>query len=341
MIDLRSDALVSLTEAQRHAARNAALGDDFYDENPLTLRFEGEMAALLGKEAALLVPTGTVGNAIAILGQIDHPQNVLLDRQSHLQRRELGPNGLLPNLQPKLTDTASGIPDATGTADWLRGRSGRAVVCLENTHLGRGGKAYPPALTRDLVAAVRRHRATLHLDGARLFHAACATHSSPRDLAAVGDSVMVSLVKGLGIPAGAILAGPASFIEAARERRMALGATLRWTGWIAACGLEALKEGFDFISDDIRKARLLAETCHEMGVGPASVDTNIVLLDTRAAGLSGGEFAAAAKQLGLLVSLLGPDLARLATSRKVTDSDVAAAQSILRTIVRPGARSQP
>lgn len=338
MIDLRSDALVPPSAAAQKAMVTAGSGDDFYEENEITRELERHMAQLLGKEAALLMPTGTLANAIALLTQPCAPGQILMDAESHIRRREMGPLSLLGRLEPVYSDTAEGCPDARATEAWLKQlpRDPRLlpIICTENTHLWRGGKVLRPELLNALSEVAHAHGARIHLDGARLFYAAAILDLPVQPLAAGADSVMVSLVKGLGIPAGAMLASSAEFIREARLRQTAVGGTLRSTGWIAAAALVSLREGFAHLKEDHRRAKALAQLCQAGGFGPApaAVESNIVLIDSQPLGLSAAQFAAMALEQGLRVSVLGAHTVRLATSRKFTEGDLAPAGRILRAV---------
>jgi threonine aldolase len=261
-----------------------------------------------------------------------------MDGRCHIRLREMGPRSLLADLKPVFTDAPDGCPDPAATARWL-GRLGRdpvqpPLVCVENTHIFRGGRIVRPERMSALRAALAGSGARLHLDGSRLFHAAAVLNVSPRQLAEGADTVMISLVKGLGIPAGAMLAGPRDFVRQARQLRTAVGGTLRQTGWIAAAALVALRDGFGHLKDDHRRALALAQKCRDGGVllEPDEIDSNVILFDSTQLGLTGAEFASLALARGLRVALLGPTTVRFITSPKVDDEDVERAGTMLQEI---------
>ena len=335
MIDLRSDSSIPPTAAMREAMANTPAGDDFYEESAETALLQRYAAEILGKEEALLLPTGTMANYVAILAHGCEPDRLFLDARSHLRIREMNAPGPLAAHSPALSDTGDGCPDPDTVACWLEKSARSSLVCVENSHLWRGGKVIPPDRLDALRASCARSNSRIHLDGARLFNAAAATGASPASAASCADSVMVSLVKGIGAPYGAILAGTSGFTRTARAVRQIFGGTVRQPGPLAAAALTGLEEGFAHIAVDHANARKFAEMIGGLpGMEhlPASVETNIVLFDPRPLGLATRELLVRAWDRGVKLSVLGSSV-RAVTHRGVTAADVAAAGRIVREIL--------
>lgn len=321
-IDLRSDTVTRPTEGMRRAMYDAEVGDDVFGEDPTANALQERVAALLGKEAALFVPTGVMGNQLGLKVHTEPGDEVILERHSHIFNYESGAPGLLWGLQLHVVDGRRGLLAPEQVAAAVRPghywETPSRLLCLENTVNKAGGVVYPHALTEALAGVARRHGLRLHLDGARLWHAAVATGLSERTLAAPFDTVMVSLSKGLGAPAGSLLAGSADAIGRAHRFRKLLGGGMRQVGVLAAAGLYALDHHRDALADDHAKARRLAEGLAELPafrLDPASVETNIVLFD-----VVGGTAAPVLEQLraeGVLMVAFGPATIRATTHRDV------------------------
>ena len=337
MIDLRSDT-VAPSPAMRLAMAEAAVGDELFGEDPAARRLEVYAARLLGKPAALFVPTCTIGNAVAVLAHGCDPDRVLLDTMSHIVRREMRFPATLSTLRPTLYDTPDGCPDADDVRRFCTASDRRGLVCLETTHTWRRGLAVSVERLGAAYAEARRHRAPVHLDGARLFHAAAARDVPPAAIAAAADSVVFSLCKGIGAPAGGVLAGDMAFIAAARANLFALGGILRTPGVLAAAGLTALESGWDGLRKDFAAARRLAAAVAGLGVRAEDVPTNVVLFDPSPAGLSGEQFARLALEAGVKVILLEPNLVRLTAHPNLSDADVTAAAAALSGIIHRSRR---
>ncbi len=324
MIDLRSDSSVHPTLAMRNAMARTESGDDFYGESRTTRELEQSVAELLGKEAGLLLPTGTMGNAAAILAW--ETTDIFLDAKAHIRIREMDPRGPLGHLDPRFSDAVDGCPVVSELSKWLKTQPSQPLVCVEQTHLWRGGNA----ISLPNLKALRAAAPLIHLDGARLFHAAEVLGLTPAQIAEQADSVMVSLVKGLGAPGGAILAGPAPFIKQAREVRQILGGTLRQPSFLAAAASVALDAGFEHLEKDRKNAQKIGDAFR--GYLTTEVATNIVLLDHEKLGMSGLDFLARAKGCGVKLSLLGANV-RAVTHRGVSETQVNEAIEILRDLL--------
>jgi threonine aldolase len=284
-IDLRSDTVTRPSAAMRDAAHDADVGDDVYGEDPTVNDLEARAADVLGMEAALLVPSGTMGNQIAARTHTDRGQEVLVERESHVYKWELAGLVQHADLQPRTIDggdrgvvTPEQIRD--GYVEASGHRPGTGLVCLENTHNSRGGTAIEPDKIDAAAEAAHERDVPVHLDGARLWNAAEAHDEPPSRFTENVDSVMSCLSKGLGAPVGSVLAGSEGFIEQARRVRKLLGGGMRQAGIVAAPGILAL-EHRDHLADDHANARELAGGLDELpGLDAPEPETNIVIVET-------------------------------------------------------------
>jgi threonine aldolase len=285
MIDLRSDTVTRPDEAMREAARDAEVGDDVYREDPTVTELESRVAGILDTEAALFVPSGTMGNQVAARTHTERGQEVVCERESHVYKWELGGLAQHAALQARPVDGDSrGVlaPEQVhGSYVEADGhRPGTGLLTLENTHNSRGGTAIAPPDIDAAAKAAHDLGVPVHLDGARLFNAAVA-HDVPasrftRDV----DSVMTCLSKGLGAPVGSMLAGEAEFIESARRVRKLMGGGMRQAGIIAAPGLRALENRDRLASDHANAERLAAGLDGIDGLAAPTPETNIVVVET-------------------------------------------------------------
>ena len=318
-IDLRSDTVTKPTAEMRAAMGAAEVGDDVYGEDPTVNRLEARAAEVFGREAAIFVPTGTMGNQIAARLHTQHGQEVICEARSHVLDWEMGMVAAFSGCVPRAVAAERGvmtweaIRKAIAPKIYYRAQTG--LVWLENTHNMAGGTVTPLAVLEGVWAGAREAGLPVHCDGARVFNAATAAGVSVAEITRGFDSVMFCLSKGLGAPVGSMLVGSRPFIDAARAVRKALGGGMRQAGVLAAAGLIALDEMSRRLDEDHANARLLAEAvaqCEGAVIDPASVETNIVIFELR------GEGDAAAvvrglKEDGVLVSAIGPHAVRLVT----------------------------
>jgi len=327
-IDLRSDTVTTPGDAMRAAARDAAVGDDVYGEDPTVNELEATAADRLGTAAALFFPSGTMANQTAARVHTDRDQEVIVERESHIYKWEVGGLAQHAGLQIRpveaAVDDGGGIPAAGQVADAHveadLHRPGTGLVCLENTHNSYGGLAAPPA-TIEAVAEVARERdVPVHLDGARLFNAAVARDVSVTAFTEHVDSVMISLSKGLGAPVGSLLAGTEATIERARRIRKLLGGGMRQAGLIAAPALLAFENVSGLAADHERARRLAAGIDTVDGLSAPVPETNIVLVDTGER--TAESFLDGCERGGVLGSRFGDRLVRFCTHRDLTDADI-------------------
>lgn len=333
IIDLRSDTVTQPDERMRQAMARARVGDDVYGEDPTVKELEAKVAALLGMEAALFLPSGTMANLCALLAHTRPGEAVLLDRECHVAFYEAGGMARVAGVMPRFFPASGRAPRPAELDELLLPDdihfAPASLLCLENTHNRGGGTVIPPHEMEALVAWARGAGLRVHVDGARLFNAAVALGCSLASLVRGVDSVMVSLSKGLAAPVGSVLAGRAEFIETARRARKLLGGGMRQAGVLAAAGLVALEEGWQqHLERDHQVAEALASALsgvEGVRVRPAQPRTNIVLVDLEVPAAGGGvsrplpahRLVEALQKEGVLVSAFGPSVVRLVTHRHV------------------------
>jgi threonine aldolase len=309
MIDLRSDTVTKPTLAMRRAMMEAEVGDDVYGEDPTVNRLEQRAAEVTGKEAALFVPTGTMGNAIAIKLHTEHGQEVISEARSHILDWELGMVAWFSGCVVRAIPTENGILSWPLIRSYMKSLSPfwapTGLVAIENTHNMLGGNVYSLDAIREIAEGAHERGVKVHMDGARVFNASAATGVPVSDIVAPVDTVMFCLSKGLGAPAGSILAGPASLIAKGRLYRKRLGGGMRQVGVLAAACLIAMEESPKLLACDHANARFLAEGLSRVPgiqIAPESVATNIAVFDVSATGIAPAEISARLKRRGVLMN---------------------------------------
>lgn len=337
MIDLRSDTVTKPTPAMRRAMFEAEVGDDVYGEDPTVNQLEARAAEVIGKEAALFVPTGTMGNTIAIKLLTEHGQEVICDSRAHLLDWELA---MLAWFSGCLVRTAN-APDGILTWDLIRPvlKSGgphsarTGAIEIENTHNMAGGRVYPQEVIDDICDRAHGLGVPVHMDGARIFNASAATGKPVSEIAAKADTVMFCLSKALGAPAGSIVAGPAKLIEKGRLLRKRLGGGMRQVGVLAAAGLVALEESPKCLGVDHANARLFAERLSRIdGVVVLPVETNIVIFYLPE-GCSLQQASLKLKARGILMNPVNNEFMRAVTHYDVSREQCIAAADALAEVV--------
>ncbi len=335
-IDLRSDTVTRPTAPMRRAMAEAEVGDDVYGEDPTVNRLEARAAEILGMEAALFVPSGTMGNAIAIRILTRRGDEVLVERRSHVVRYELSGMSVLSGVMPRMADAPGGhlTPEHVRAATAPRAyyKSDVSLVVLENTHNLGGGTVQRVDEVQAVVAAARECGFRVHVDGARIWNAAVALGVPPAALVKGVDTVMACLSKGLCAPVGSILASSRERIEEARGARKLLGGGMRQAGILAAAGLVALDTLVARLADDHANARVLAEALGRgKGVRVLPVETNIVV-----AGLEGRtapEVVSALRDAGVLASAMDGRTLRVVTHHDVSREDCARAAAAIEQVL--------
>ncbi len=331
MIDLRSDTVTLPTPAMREAMARAALGDDVYGEDPTVNQLERLAADIVGMEAAMLVPSGTMGNLAAMLTHCARGTKAFLGAQAHTYVYEAGGAAALGGVvMTPIRNTDSGELDLDGLRDEL-GRPPDAhfalpaLVALENTHNLCGGVAVELSHMAAVADLARAHRLPVHLDGARIFNAAIALETTARKIAETADSVSFCLSKGLACPVGSLLCGSREFIARARRMRKILGGGMRQAGVIAAAGIVALETMIDRLAEDHQNARALAEglaLVAGLNVWPLKRRTNMVVFEVDGGAPSAQKFAAAMKERGVIAHARGPSSFRAVTHHGISRSDI-------------------
>jgi len=282
--DFRSDTVTRPTDKMRQSMAEAVVGDDVLGDDPTVQKLEALAADIIGKEAALFVPSGTMGNSIAVKAWTSPLEEAVVEAKSHIYNMESTHMTFISGVTPRVLSSKRGALDADEVEMNIRKPSvyvpATSLICLENTHNNWGGAVVP----LDKVKAVRRvadrHGVKVHMDGARIFNAAIAAGVPARDFAAQADSIMFCLSKGLSAPVGSLLAGPRAFIDYGRRLRKALGGGMRQVGVLAAPGIIALTEMRDRLKDDHDRAKRLASAIAELPgitLDPADVQTNIII----------------------------------------------------------------
>jgi threonine aldolase len=338
VIDLRSDTVTTPSDAMRAAAADADVGDDVYGEDPSVNELEAAAADAVGMEAALYVPSGTMGNQIAARVHTERGQEALVERESHVYKWELGGFAQHAELQVRTFDGGeNGCPAPEqirdGHVEEDLHRPGTGLVCLENTHNSKGGTAVPADEFAAAAEAAHGLDVPVHVDGARVFNAATALGVDAADLLAPVDSVMFCLSKGLGAPVGSVLAGSESFVEEARRVRKLFGGGMRQAGMIAAPGVLALENRHRLDEDHENARRLAADLDALPGLSVDEPDTNIVLVDTTDAGMTAAAFLAGCEDEGVLGSEFGDYTVRFCTHLDVDGADVADAVAAVERVV--------
>jgi threonine aldolase len=327
MIDLRSDTVTRPSDAMRDAARDADVGDDVYRDDPTVNDLERRAADLLGLEAALFVPSGTMGNQVAVRTHTDRGQELVVDEQAHVVKWELGGVADLSGVQARMVDAG---PRAVPSPEQVRDafvaeslhRPGTGLLCLENTHNSRGGIAVPAERIAAAADAAHDLDVPVHLDGARLFNACVALDTDPTEMVAPVDSVLFCLSKGLGAPVGSILAGSEAFVDRARRVRKLFGGGMRQAGIVAGPGLLAL-ENVDRLAEDHATARALAAGLDDIeGFSVETPDTNIVVVSSKESEIPAEELVAACADHGVAFGAMGEYSARLCTHLDVSRADI-------------------
>ncbi len=329
IIDLRSDTVTKPSEAMRQAMASAEVGDDVYGEDPTVNRLQEKGAALLGKAVALFVPSGTMANQLALRAQAPPGQEVIVESRCHMIRYEQGAGGALAGVQFHWIVGERGIMTPEQVEAAVRPKEPNtiqtALICVENTHNSGGGSVYPLATVERIGAIARQRGLPAHLDGARLFNAVTATGVSASEYAKHFTTVSFCLSKGLGAPAGSLLAtNDRDMLEKLRRFRRMYGGGMRQAGVLAAAGLYALEHNITRLKEDHENAQRLANlltSIPSVSVDPKSVETNMVFFDM-ASSRSPADLVAALKAEGVLINAVGGRTYRAVTHLDVSMDDI-------------------
>jgi len=340
-IDLRSDTVTLPTEAMRKAMASAKLGDDVFGEDPTVRRLESLAAEMTGKEAALLVPSGTMANLISLLTHCGRGDEVILGDQAHIFYYEQGGSAAVGGIHPRtVANRMDGTLDLAAVENALRGddlhfpRS--RLIAVENTHNRCSGSPLPPSYLQAVADLAAEHGLSVHMDGARIFNAAVALGVPVAALAEPVDSLSFCLSKGLSAPVGSLICGRGALIQAARRNRKLLGGGMRQAGVIAAAGIVALTEMTDRLVEDHDNARRLAEGIGSMRkarIDLERIKTNIVYVELDPEGPTAAETVGPLVAAGVRVGATGPRQFRAVTHYGITAGDIETALKAFATIL--------
>ena len=339
VVDLRSDTVTRPSAEMRRAMAEAEVGDDVYGEDPTVNRLEARAAEIFGKEAALFVPSGCMGNLIAVKLWTHHGDEVICEERGHVNLYELASMSAIAGCMPRVARGEDGILTWKQIEAVIRPKiyydSQTALVCLENTHNMAGGTVYPTSLVEEICDHAHAAGLKVHLDGARIFNAATALSEKVAGMTRKVDSVMFCLSKGLGAPVGSMVVGTRAFIEKARVYRKMFGGGMRQAGVIAAAGLVALEKSPGRLHIDHQNARRLAEGLAQtrgLRIDPAKVRTNIVIFDCSGTGKTAVELCDELYQRGIWAQDTAPYSVRLVTHVDVDRAGVERALVVLQEV---------
>jgi threonine aldolase len=340
VVDLRSDTVTRPTAEMRRAMAEAEVGDDVYGEDPTVNRLEKRAAEIFGKEAALFVPTGCMGNLIAVKIWTHHGDEVICEERSHVNLYELASMSAIAGCMPRVARGADGILTWKEIEVVIRPKiyydSQTALICLENTSNMAGGTVYPTAQLEEICDRAHAMGLKVHLDGARIFNAATALGESVKQMTRKVDSVMFCLSKGLGAPVGSMVAGTKAFVEKARIYRKMFGGGMRQAGVIAAAGLIALEKSPARLHIDHENAKRLAEGIAEipgLKIDPKKVRSNIVIFDCSKAGMTAVELCDALHPQGIWAQDTALYAVRVVTHCDVDRAGCERASAVLKEVV--------
>ncbi|HEX2227007.1 MAG TPA: GntG family PLP-dependent aldolase [Candidatus Binatia bacterium] len=343
VIDLRSDTVTKPSPSMRRAMAEAEVGDDVYLEDPTVNRLQERAAELFGREAALFVPSGSMGNLICVMAQTHIGQEVICEASGHIYNYEMGSLAALGGVLPRLVAAEDGILCWEAIAPAIREkvyyRPQTALIALENTHNTAGGTVYPPTVVEDICNIAHQAGLKVHLDGARIFNAAVYLGETVAEITKHFDSVQFCLSKGLGAPVGSMVVGSKELIARCRVLRKMLGGGMRQVGVLAAAGIVALEEGPVHLPSDHENAQILARGLAKIPgvkVNPAKVQTNIVMVDVSETALTPPQVVDRLGRRGVLGGAIDAARVRLVTHRDVSRADCERALEVLGEVLGAG-----
>ncbi len=340
-VDLRSDTVTKPTPAMRKAIAEAEVGDDVFGEDPTVNTLQQKVAEILGKEASLFVPSGTMANQLAIKSHTQPGDEVIIEATSHPYNFEGGASAALSGIQFYCLKGVRGILDAFQIEEAIRPDDHHfpvtRLICLENTHNRGGGAIYPLEKIAEISQLAKSKNLLLHIDGARLWNASIATGIKPQEYAQWADSVSVCLSKGLGAPIGSLVAGTKTFIDRVHRFRKMFGGGMRQVGIIAAAGLYALGHHIERLKEDHQNAKRLALGLKELrgiAINPDHVETNMVIFDVAESGMTAAQVSEAMKRERILIHAFGKTQIRLVTHLDVSGEDIEVALEAFKKVFR-------
>ena len=340
-IDLRSDTVTLPTEEMLEAIRNAELGDDVYGEDPTVNRLEEMAAKKMGKEAALLVTSGTQANLVSVMSNTKRGDCAILEAECHIYHYEVGSISAIAGVLPWPIKGEMGILDPRDVENAIKPKNihlpETTLICIENTHNRYGGTIVPPESVKALHKVAEEHGLRLYMDGARIFNAAVALKVDVREFTRHVDNLMFCLSKGLSCPVGSLVVGDEEFIERARKVRKILGGGMRQAGIIAAPGIIALEKMIGRLEEDHENARLLAEGLSRIegiSIDLKTVQTNIVLFDVGGLGVTSERFVSMLRERGVLALPRERTGVRMVTHRGIEREHIERALTVIEEVSR-------
>jgi threonine aldolase len=341
MVDLRSDTVTLPTEEMLEAIRHAELGDDVFGEDPTVNKLEELAAEKMGKEAALLVTSGTQANLVSLMSNTKRGELVILEAESHIYWYEVGGLSAIAGLLPWPIKSNCGVLDPNDVERAIRPGNIHfpepALICIENTHNRHGGAVITPDQIKAISETAETHGLKLYMDGARIFNAAIALKIDVKEITRHVDNLMFCLSKGLSCPVGSMVVGNQTFIERARKNRKILGGGMRQAGIIAAPGIIALEKMIDRLEEDHENAKLLAEGIAKIDgitTNLESVQTNIVHFDIGNLGVTSDQFLSKLGEKGVLALTLAKNKIRMVTHRGIEKEHVEKTLNVIESISR-------
>jgi threonine aldolase len=338
--DFRSDTVTRPTAKMRKAMAEAEVGDDVLGDDPTVQKLESLAAEKMDKEAALFVPSGTMGNSIAIKVWTRELDEVIVEERSHIYNMESTHLAFIARILPRPLSSNRGAMDPEEVESNIRKPSVHiprtSLICVENTHNNWSGTVVPMENLKAIREIANKHDVKIHFDGARVFNASIASGIPVKDYAALGDSLMFCLSKGLSAPVGSILTGPRDFIDYSRRVRKALGGGMRQVGILAAPGIVALTEMVDRLKEDHERAKKFALAIAELpgiSLNPDNIETNIIIFGFNHPKISITEFLATLKEEGILALATTGGRIRFVTHKDIGDEDIDKAISAFRKIL--------
>jgi len=341
IVDLRSDTVTLPTDEMLEAIRNARLGDDVYGEDPTVNELEELTARRMGKEAALLVTSGTQANLVSVMAQTKRGDEAILEADAHIYHHEVGGISALAGVIPRLVQGHLGALNPEDVEQAIRPKDihqpETTLVCIEDTHNWAGGTIITPEQIESLSELTASKGLKLYMDGARIFNASVAMRRNVKDFTRHVDSLMFCLSKGLSAPVGSVVVGTPDFIQKARRIRKMLGGGMRQAGIIAAPGIVALEKMVDRLEEDHRNAKILAEGLVKLdgiAIDLGTVQTNIVKFDISGLPISPDEFLSKLWERGVKASGYGGSLMRMVTHRHIGKEDIDYTLSVVENVVK-------
>jgi len=338
--DFRSDTVTRPTAKMRKAMAEAIVGDDVLGDDPTVQELESKAAVMMRKEAALYVPSGTMGNSIAVKVWTRELDEVILEAKAHIYNMESTSITFVSRINPRPLQSQRGAMDPSEVERNIKIPSVHlprtSLICVENTHNGWGGAVVPIENLKSIRDVADRHDVKIHYDGARVFNASQASGIPVYEYASIGDSIMFCLSKGLSAPVGSVLVGPQDFIDQARRVRKALGGGMRQVGILAAAGIVALDEMVSRLGEDHERAKKLAHGIYDLpgiDLNVEHVETDIIIFGFDHPGMSADEFIAKLEERGVLALVTPAKDIRFVTHKDVDDEDVERAIAAIREIL--------